>query len=123
MSFGWKVWDATVKDYKIGYQAPKDNIELGQYEGNSKFLNTIFSELTNSVFTKVMWCKTVKQAWDKLKVIYEGASKVKESNIHTYRGNFETLKMKEDENIGEYLLRVDEVVNVIRGLGGKLKEK
>ena len=31
--------------------------------------------------------------------------------------------MKEDENIGEYLLRVDEVVNDIRGLGGKLKER
>ena len=31
--------------------------------------------------------------------------------------------MKEEENIGEYLLRVDEVVNVIRGLGGKLKER
>ena len=31
--------------------------------------------------------------------------------------------MKEDENIGEYLLHVDEVVNAIRGLGGKLKEK
>ena len=31
--------------------------------------------------------------------------------------------MKEEENIGEYLLRVDEVVNHIRGLGGKLREK
>ena len=31
--------------------------------------------------------------------------------------------MKEEQNIGDYLLRVDEVVNAIRGLGGKLKEK
>ena len=31
--------------------------------------------------------------------------------------------MKEYENIGEYLLRVDEVVNAIIGLGGKLKER
>ena len=31
--------------------------------------------------------------------------------------------MKEEENIGEYLIRVDEVVNSIRGLGGKLKER
>ena len=30
--------------------------------------------------------------------------------------------MKEEENIGEYLLRVDEVANAIIGLGGKLKE-
>ena len=38
-------------------------------------------------------------------------------------GQFEGLKMKEEEKIGEYLLRVDEVVNAIRGFGGKLKEK
>ena len=31
--------------------------------------------------------------------------------------------MKEEENIGEYLLRVDEVFNAIRGLGEKLKER
>ena len=59
----------------------------------------------------------------KVEIIYEWESKVKESKLQTYKGQFESLKMKEEENIGEYLLRVDEVVNVIRGLGGKLKEK
>ena len=65
---------------------------------------------------KVMQCTFSKQAWDKLKIIYEGESKVKESKLQTYKGQFESLKMKEEENIGEYLLRVDEVVNVIKGL-------
>ena len=31
--------------------------------------------------------------------------------------------MKEEENIGVYLLRVDEFVNAIKGLGEKLKEE
>ena len=30
--------------------------------------------------------------------------------------------MKVEENIGEYLLRVDEVVNAIRSVGGELEE-
>ena len=64
MSLGWKVWDETEKEYKIDDQAPTDNIELGQYEGNVKVLNAIMSGLTNSVFTKVMRCKTTKQAQD-----------------------------------------------------------
>ena len=67
-----------------------------------------------------MRCKTTKQAWDKLNIIYERTYKAKESKLQTYKGQFEILKMKEEENIGEYLLRVDEVVNDIRGLGGKL---
>ena len=58
-----------------------------------------------------------------MKIIYEGASKLKESKLQTYKGQFESLKMREEENIGEYLLHVDEVVNSIRGLGGKLKER
>ena len=31
--------------------------------------------------------------------------------------------MKEEENTHEYLLHVEKVVNAIKGLGGKLKEK
>jgi hypothetical protein len=33
------------------------------------------------------------------------------------------MKMKEEENIADYLQRVDEIVNLIRALGEKLKEK
>ena len=121
MSLGWKVWEAAENEYKIEDQLPIDSVELAQYEGNSKALNTILSGLTNSVFTKVMRCKNSKQAWDKLKIIYEGASKVKESKLQTYKGKFEILKMKDEENIREYLLIVDNVFNAIRGLGGKIK--
>ena len=31
--------------------------------------------------------------------------------------------MKEEENIAEYILRVVEIVNVIRGIGGEIKER
>ena len=123
MSLGWKVWEATEKEHNIGNLYPTDTLELGEYEGNAKALNAILSGLTTTVFTKVMQCTSAKQAQDKLKIIYEGASKVKESKLQTYKTQFESLKMREEENIGEYLLRVDELVNAIRGLGGKLKEK
>ena len=76
-------------------------MELDQYEGNAKAINEILSGLTNFVFVKVMWCKTTKQAWDKLNIVYEGASKVEESKLQTYKGQFESLKVKEEENIGE----------------------
>ena len=101
MSLGWQFWEATQQDHKIGNQYPADTIELGEYEGNAKSLNEILSGLTNSVFIKVMQCTSAKQAWDKLKIIYEGESKVKESKLQTYKGQFESLKMKEEENVGE----------------------
>ena len=93
---GWKVWEATEKERNIGNQYPTDTIELGEYEGNAKSLNSILNGLTDSVFTEVMQCTSAKQAWDKLKIIYEGEYKVKESKLQTYRGQFESLKMKEE---------------------------
>ena len=112
MSLGWKVWAATKKEVLVGNRYPTDIVELGEYEGNAKALNSILNGLTDSVFTKFMQYTSAKQAWDKLKIIYEGESKVKESKLHTYKGQFESINKKEEENIGEYLLHVDEVVKL-----------
>ena len=43
--------------------------------------------------------------------------------LQTHRGKFESLKMKEEENIVAYFLHVDEIANTIIGLGEKIDEK
>ena len=89
---------------------------------NSKATNSLVNGLGESVFTKVAHCKSAKDIWDKLRNIYEGDTKVKAAKLQTYRGQFEQLKMREDENIATYFLRVDETVNAIIGLGEEIKE-
>jgi hypothetical protein len=91
-------------------------------QNNSKSKNALLSGLSETVFTKVAHSKSAKEIWDKLQNIYEGDSKVKATKIQTYRDQFEQLKMKEYENIATYLLRVDEMVNAIIGLGEEIKE-
>jgi hypothetical protein len=90
---------------------------------NSRVVNAILSGLSINVFVKVMHCKSAKELWDKLKVIYEGDSKVKQAKLQTLRAQFENLKMKEEENIAEYLQRVDEIVNSVRALGETVEDK
>jgi hypothetical protein len=75
-----------------------------------------------TIFTKVAHCKSTKEIWDRLRNIYEGDSKFKATKIRTYRGQFEQLKMKEDEDITSYFLQVDETVNAIIGLGEEIEE-
>ena len=70
-----------------------------------------------------MQCKTSKHSREKLKYVYEGVPKVEESKLQNYKGQFENLKIKEEENIAEYIPRVDEIVNSIRGIEGEIKEK
>ena len=123
MSLGCRIWNYVEKWYKIPDNLPTNIDELYEYESNTKSLNAILKGLPNLVFVKVMQCKTTEHAWEKIKIDYKGASKVKKSKLQTYKGKFKILKMKEEENIAEYLQRVDEIVNAIRSLEGEIKEK
>jgi hypothetical protein len=51
-----------------------------------------------------MHCDSAKEIWDKIKNVYEGYDKFKWAKIQTYRGQFQHLKMKEDEDIVTYFL-------------------
>ena len=113
-----------VNTYDIPTNPPTNahSPERNRYEDNSKAMNAILSCLTETIFVKVVHCETMKEIWDKLKNIYEGDYKVKGEKLQTYRGQFENLKMKEEENIAAYFLRVNEIVNIIRGLGERIQE-
>jgi hypothetical protein len=137
---GFEIWQSIVDGYTTPTVPPTNDkaVKLGQ--NNSKATNALLNGLRNknffialtylkskkegheTIFTKVAHCKSAKEIWDKLRNIYEGDSKVKETKLQTYRGQFEQLKMKEDENIAAYFLRVDETVNAIIGLGEEIEE-
>ena len=122
-SQGVDVWKEVVNIYNVPTTPPIDQASKKLYEDNTKSMNAILSDLAETIFVKVMHCETVKEIWEKLKTIYEGYDKVKGAKLQTYRGQFEHLKMKEDKNIATYFLQVDEVVNIIRGLGKRLKDQ
>jgi hypothetical protein len=69
-----------------------------------------------------MHLETAKEMWDKLIGIYEGNEKVKDAKFQTYKVQFEQLNMKEDETIGKYFLRVEELINAMKALGEKIEE-
>jgi len=110
-----------VNGYTATTSSPTNNAKKNINDYNSKGINAILSGLTGSKFVKVMHCDSTKEIWDKLKNVYEGYVKVKGAKIHTYRGQFEHLIMKEDKDIATYFLWVDEIVNTIIGLGENLK--
>jgi hypothetical protein len=93
-----------------------------EFSFNAKAMNAILSGLAETKFVKVMHLESAKEMWDKLISIYEGNEKVKDAKLQTYRLQFEQLKMKEDETIGKYFLRVEELVNVMIGLGEKIED-
>jgi hypothetical protein len=93
-----------------------------EFSFNAKGMNAILNGLAEADFVKLMHLETTKAMQDKLISNYEGNEKVKDAKIQTYRLKFEQLKMIEDETISKYFLRVEELVNAMKGIGKKIEE-
>jgi hypothetical protein len=106
MDLGADVWDVVETGYvKRVVLANKD--DKLEFSFIAKAMNAIMSGLAEAKLVKVMHLGTTKEMWDKLINSYEGNEKVKDAKIQTYRIQFEQLKMKEDETIGKYFLRIE----------------
>jgi hypothetical protein len=121
MGLGADVWDVVVIGYvKTVLLASKD--EKLKFSFNSKAMNVILSGLAEVESVKVMHLETIKAMWEKFIRIYEGNEKVKDAKLQTYRLQFEQLKMNEDETFNKFFLRVEELVNAMKGLGEKIED-
>jgi hypothetical protein len=121
MALGVDVWDVVETGYtKPVVLASKD--DKFKFRFNYKGMNAILNGLAEAEFVKVMHLETAKAMWDKLVSSYEENEKVKDAKIQTYRLKFERLNMNEDETIIKYFLRVEELLNAMKGLGEKIEE-
>src|SRR3984957_1388678 len=120
MDLGVDVWDVVDTGYvKPVVLANKD--DKLEFSFNAKAMNAILSGLAEAEFVKVMHLETAKEMWDKLISSYEGNEKVKDAKLQTFRLKFEQLKMNEGETISKYFLRVEDLVNAMKGLGEKIE--
>ena len=101
---GFQVWKSIVDGYKEPTVLPTNENGKKFNLNNSKATNAHLNVLCDSVYNKVIHCKFAKEIWDKLQNIYEGDSKFKETKTQNYKGHFEQLKIKEDEDIASYFL-------------------
>jgi hypothetical protein len=121
MALGDDVWDVVETRYTNLVVLASEDDKL-EFIFNEKEMNTILSGLAEAEFVKVMQLDSAKEMWDKLISSYKGNEKVKDAKIQTYRLKFEKLKMNEDETINKYFLRVEELVNAMKGLGENIED-
>ncbi|GKF88010.1 hypothetical protein Tco_0258887, partial [Tanacetum coccineum] len=85
-------------------------------------LYLLFQSVDESGFEKIVGASTAKQAWDTLKKAYKGADRVKQVRLQTLRGELEVMKMKEAEEVSDYITRVQTVVNQLKRNGENLPD-
>ena len=119
-SLGSEVWDSVRLGYTGAEGSTDDPSEKRHADMNAKAHNALLSALSNSEMAKVINCTSAKEVWDRLQSMHEGDVKIKEAKLQTYRAQFELLHMNNDETVGDYLERVNNVVLSIRGLDEKM---
>ena len=83
----------------------------------------IASSLSYEEFDEIKDCKSANAMWKKLKEIYGGDDNVRRAKVESLRGQFDQMRMREDENIAKYVERVKASVSAIRASGGEIKEE
>ena len=68
---------------------------------NWSAMNIMQCALHPTEFSRVSSCATAKEMWDKLQMIYEGTSEVRETKANMLVSEYEVFKMKHDETISE----------------------
>ena len=67
--------------------------------------------------SRISTCKSAKEMWNKLELIYEGTSKVKETKANLLITEYEMFKIKSDESIFEMFVRLMQLINNLKDLG------
>ena len=83
----------------------------------------ITSTLSYAEFDEVKDYKTTFDMWNKLKDIYGGDDNVRRAKLEILRGQFDQMRMREDENVAKYVERIKASVSAIRAFGGDIKEE
>ena len=82
----------------------------------------IASSMNYAKFDEVKDCPTSFHMWKKLTEIYGGDDDVKRAKVESLRGQFDHMKMREDDNIAKYVERIKASVSTIRAFGGKIED-
>ncbi|XP_073359615.1 uncharacterized protein [Aegilops tauschii subsp. strangulata] len=90
------------------------------YRKDHQAITAICSVMLVNVQQRLISKTSAKEAWETLKTLHLGHSRVREANFQTLLKSYENLRMGEDETVDTFAARVTTMVNRIRSLGEKL---
>ena len=76
-----------------------------------------------SVLLRVAAKTNAKKSWDTLETSYEGLDKVRTSKLDILRRDFESLSMKDLENVDTFYTRVIGLINLLKSHGEAIEDR
>ncbi|XP_074343014.1 uncharacterized protein LOC141680799 [Apium graveolens] len=82
----------------------------------------IYQSVPKDMLLSLLEKKKAKDAWEALRIISQGADRVKAAKVQTLKSEFETLSMKDTEALDDFCLKLNGLVTNICVLGEDVKE-
>ncbi|KAL8156229.1 hypothetical protein AgCh_001357 [Apium graveolens] len=102
---------------------PKDPKTAAEKKMDKRALAIIYQGIADDMLLTIAEKKTSKEAWGEIKTLCLGADKVKKAKAQTLKSEFESLKMKDTEQLDDFCMRLNGLVTNIRALGETIAEE
>lgn len=107
------VWETIEpSDPKITVEDRHDKIALAM----------IYQSIPEEILLSLAEKKKAKEAWEAIKTLCQGADRVKKARAQTLKAEFETLIMKDSDQIDDFYMKLNGIVTNIRALGEVISE-
>lgn len=115
-----ELWDLV----ENGYSEIDEEAKLRENKKrDSKALFYIQQAIDDTIFSKIASASTAKEAWTILRTSFHGSSTVIQVKLQTLHREFQTMGMKKNESVQEYMTKVAAVVNQMRSYGEEVPER
>ena len=85
-------------------------------------MSAIYSVILNNVARHVSKKNTTAEAWEVIKELHQGHSRVREARLQSLLRDYESLKMDESESMENFATRVVEITSSIKDIGETLTD-
>lgn len=85
-------------------------------------LAMIYQGIPEDMLLSIAEKKTAKEGWEAIKVMCQGADRVKKARVQTLKAEFETLRMNDGEQLDDFYMKLNGLVSTIRALGEEMHE-
>ena len=82
----------------------------------------LFQAIPEALVLQVGELDTAKKVWDAIRMRHIGAERVKEARLQTLMAEFDRLKMKDSENIDDFVGKLSEISSKSHALGEEIEE-
>ncbi|KAG6468530.1 hypothetical protein ZIOFF_073218 [Zingiber officinale] len=107
------VWDLVETEYTIAETSNGNEQALKVMKKREKALFTIYQGVDETTFKLITLAITSQEAWEILKITYDGVDKEKKILLQTLRAQFEALQQEPSKLIFDYFSRFDFIVVAI----------